>query len=118
MPGCPSYTLCLKTRPEPEPNGLFLGPYNLCLARVAPGCKFVSFTDMCCMLKVASSGWPAHNARSMKPDRNLLLVGFALLLTAPLAAGQPVGARIARDAIISAEGIVLAGNDRLSTPGS
>src|SRR5437016_254005 len=66
MPGCPSYTLCLKTRPEPEPNELFLGPYSLCLACVAPRCKFVLFTDMCCMLKVASSGWPAQNERSMK----------------------------------------------------
>jgi hypothetical protein len=50
--------------------------------------------------------------------KDLLTTTFALLLTAGLAGGQPVAARIARDAIISVEGLVLAGNDRLSTPGS
>lgn len=54
----------------------------------------------------------------MKTDKNLLIIPFALLLTACMAEGQPVAARIGRDAIISVDGIVLNGNDRLSTPGS
>src|ERR1041385_5703378 len=48
----------------------------------------------------------------------LQLVGFLLLFLPAKALGQQVAARISRDAIVSAEGIVLTGNDRLTTPGS
>src|SRR4051812_18518858 len=48
----------------------------------------------------------------------LRLVPLALLLSSFSASAQQVSARISRDAIVSAEGIVLTGNDRLVTPGS
>ena len=47
-----------------------------------------------------------------------MLVALALALSAGWSSAQLVSARISRDGIVSADGIVLTGNDRLVTPGS
>lgn len=53
----------------------------------------------------------------MKPFARLFFV-FAFLVSQHCSQGQSAVARISRDAIVSNEGIVLTGHDRLTTPGS
>src|SRR5712675_2213965 len=54
----------------------------------------------------------------MKFTRPILVCLFLLFFATSTTPAQQVAARISRDGIVSPEGIVLVGNDRLTTPGS